>query len=187
MKLRKFWSVGSECPWGTVLALLCTPNLQWRLEHQLLYGNSRLRRTARDRERDRDREQDGYNGFLYYSMYCTHYTGTGQLLFSIVPITVPVPCSVNEPLGWWLTWNGYLFTEIFGLIRHSFSSCCSDKDIIYLTVIFCRMVEARREELAARDIDMGHPISAYHLINFWVTLLDKIQNHPNRKGKSHQV
>ena len=31
-----------------------------------------LIRTARDRDRDRD----GNNGFLYYTMYCTHYAGT---------------------------------------------------------------------------------------------------------------
>ena len=42
------------------------------------------------------------DGFLYYAMYCTHYTGSGaetEPLLSIVPIPVPVPvpCSVYKP------------------------------------------------------------------------------------------
>ena len=50
----------------------------------------------------------GNDGFLYYAIYCTHYTGTGNHcfllgpLFSIVafpvPVPVPVRCSVYEPL-----------------------------------------------------------------------------------------
>ena len=39
------------------------------------------------------------DGFLYSTMYCTHYTGTGIPKFSIVSIPVPVPCIVYEPLG----------------------------------------------------------------------------------------
>ena len=44
----------------------------------------------------------GNDGFLYYTMYCTHYTGAGagNRFFSIVPVPVPVPvtCNVYEPL-----------------------------------------------------------------------------------------
>ena len=36
------------------------------------------------------------DGFLYYAMYCTHYTATGTE--PIVPVPVSVPCSVYEPL-----------------------------------------------------------------------------------------
>ena len=43
----------------------------------------------------------GNDGFLYYAMYCTHYTmdRDGEPLFSIVPnpVTVPALCSVYEP------------------------------------------------------------------------------------------
>ena len=52
----------------------------------------------------------GNDGFLYKTMYCTHYTvtgtetETGNHFVSIVPVQVPVPilvsCSVYEPLGW---------------------------------------------------------------------------------------
>ena len=50
----------------------------------------------------------GNDGFLYKTMYCTHYTvtgtETGNHFFSIVPVQVPVPilvsCSVYEPLRW---------------------------------------------------------------------------------------
>ena len=45
----------------------------------------------------------GNDGFLYYTIYCTHYTrtgtGTGNHCFLLCPILVPVPvpCSVYEP------------------------------------------------------------------------------------------
>ena len=54
------------------------------------------------------------------------------------------------------------------------------KDIIF----GCdRMVEERREELAAGDIDVGHRLNSYHLINFWDTLMNKVKNHSNYGGK----
>ena len=41
-------------------------------------------------------------GFLYCTVYCTHYTGDRESLYIIVPILVPVlvlvPCSVCKPL-----------------------------------------------------------------------------------------
>ena len=58
---------------------------------------------------------------------------------------------------------------------------------MHLVVIFCRMVEDRRAELAAGDINMGHPLSAYHLIKFWETLMNKIKNHSNFSGKSNFI
>ena len=35
--------------------------------------------TSRGRDRDRDWGGTENNGFLYYDMYCTHYTGTGTV------------------------------------------------------------------------------------------------------------
>ena len=46
-------------------------------------------------------------------------------------------------------------------------------------------MEDRKEELSGGDINTGHPISAYHMINFWVTLTNKIKKHPNFNGKSN--